>query len=425
MNRIKILTFVIGLALLAGCDWHPPRETAVQGEPVKDKSKVAADQHADHQDHDHEDGHDHTDDRKEKGEKQDQDGGGTIHVSTKQQKQLEIETAVPQQKGISEQISATGELILAGDAEVTISAPLTGIISVSRPLPYVGRQVSKGEVVALIEQPLRPDGGAGQLATAYSEAKGRVTLAEQEYNRARQLYEAKVAPRRRLEEAEVALETARAALNPLAASVGSIPADGGKLALRAPVSGTVVELLSGTGRGVEAGGGIIRIVNTERLWLKANLPAIDLGRLPDRPQATFVIPGHRNQYRAGKVISVGSMLDQQSRTLPVIFQVSNSGNRLKGGMFATVSISTGSSVTGLVIPEDALVEDEGRFFVYLQTAAEWFARQEVQIGSKNGGMVQITKGLDQHDKVVTRGSYYVRQAAMAGGKGDPHAGHNH
>lgn len=399
-------------------------KTAHQEQPAK--------KHDDH-DHDHDDhGHDHDHtptlhDHADETAPVIGDGGGTISFLKEQQWSLDTLIRQPERKRLTGRIAASGELMAAADGEATVAAPLAGVLSVAKPLPYLGKRVAKGELIALIEPPIRPDGGAGQFEASHAEARNRVTLAGQEYERAQRLYEAKIAPRKRVEEAAAALDSARAALAPLSRSAATLGGDSkGRLAVRAPVSGTVVELFSGTGRGIEAGQPIVRIVNTSTLWLKTNLPAVDAGKLPRQPSARFTVAGQEGEFKAGRLVSVGDMLDPQSRTLAVIFSVSNPDARLKVGMFATVGVSTGTETDGLVLPAEALAEDEGRFFVFVQTSGERFSRREVQIGAKDGGLVQIVKGLEGHERVVVKGAYYLKQAATAGStKEDPHAGHAH
>ncbi len=397
--------------------------------------------HDDHNDkgkpekHDDHDGHDHASHAKNEHAFSPQaggtaliigDGGGTISFLKEQQWSLDTLIRQPERKRLTGRISASGELVAAADGDATVAAPLAGLLSVTKPIPYLGKRVAKGEVIALIEPPIRPDGGAGQFSAAHADARNRVTLAGQEYERAKRLYEAKIAPRKRVEEAAAALDSARAALAPLERSSKTLGGDAnGRIAVRAPVGGTVVELFSGTGRGIEAGQPIVRIVNTSTLWLKTNLPAVDAGKLPRQPGASFTVAGQAGEFKAGRLVSVGDMLDPQSRTLPVIFSVPNPDARLKVGMFATVGVSTGTSIDGLVLPGDALAEDEGRFFVFVQTSGERFSRREVQIGARDGGLVQILKGLEGHERVVVKGVYYVKQAALATKKEDPHAGHAH
>lgn len=390
------------------------------GQPEQAQTAKKED-HKEHAKTDKHDGHEQTGSAVVTG-----NGGGSISFLKEQQWSLDILIRQPEKKKLASQIIASGELMAAADGEATVAAPLSGVLSVARPLPYLGKRVAKGEVIALIEPPVRPDGGAGQLSAAHTEARNRVMLARQEYERAQRLHETKIAPRKRVEEAAVALDNAKAALAPLERSAALLGGDGaGRLAVRAPVSGTVVELFSGTGRGIEAGQPIVRIVNTGTLWLKTSLPAIDAGRLPRQPVASFTVAGQEGSFKAGRLVSVGDMLDPQSRTLPVLFSVPNADARLKVGMFATVSVSTASISESLVLPTDALTEDEGRFFVFIQTSGERFARREVQPGARQDGLVQITKGLEGHERVVVKGCYYVKQAVSAGAKEAPHAGHAH
>lgn len=393
--------------------------------PEKKEARQKSDTQADHDDHD---GHDHS---APTGSTSGMavvigDGGGTISFLKEQQWSLDVVVRRPEQKQVSGQLSASGELVAAADGEATVSAPLSGVLSVVKPVPYLGKRVAKGELIALIEPPVRPDGGAGQLVAAHAEAKNRLTLARQEHERAQRLFEAKIAPRKRVEEAAAALDNAKAALTPLEKAAAMISGDSaGRLAVRAPVSGTVVELFSGSGKGIEAGQPIVRIVNTGTLWLKTNLPAIEAGKLPRQPTARFTVAGQEGQFKTGRLISVGDMLDPQSRTLPVLFSVANPDARLKVGMFATVAVSTGTSTKALVLPKEALVEDEGRYFVFVQASGERFARREVQIGVSEDNLVQILTGVEPHARVVVKGSYYLKQAAISGVKEDPHAGHAH
>lgn len=384
------------------------------------------DEHAEHAEHDYHAGHD------EHAEEASPaviigSGGGTIPFLKEQQWNTEFMTRTAEKKNLATYFSTMGELMPVSNAEATVSAPLSGIISGAKALPYIGKKVAKGEVVAYIEPPVRLEGGMGQLTAGYAEAKNRVTLAKQEYDRAKRLYDAKIAPLKRVEEAELSLSSARSALEPLEKALNSVKGEAGtgRIAVRAPVSGTVVEIAATNGKGVEAGQSILRIINTGTLWLKANLPAADAGKAAQAAGATFTVTGLEGEFRPSRLVTVGDMLDPQTRTLPVIFEVPNKGSRLKVGMFANVTIRTGEAKNALVVPVEALVEDEGRWFIYIQTAGETFERREVKIGVRDKGYVQVLEGLKDHERVVSKGAYYVKLAATAGKGIDPHAGHGH
>lgn len=353
------------------------------------------------------------------------DGGGAIAYLKEQQWGVDFMVAQPVKKDMGSFVTATGELVPISSAEATVAAPLSGIISTAKQLPFIGKKVAKGEVVALIDPPVRPEGGIGQLSAAYAETKNRVALAQKEYDRAKRLYDAKIAPQKRIEEAELSLASARAALAPLEKALGSVNGEGnGRIALLAPMSGTVVEVTAGAGKGVEAGQPILRIVNTGTLWLKVNVPATEINAADKSLNATFTVAGLSDQFKPSRLVSVGDMLDPQTRTLPVLFEVPNSSGRLKVGLFADVALRTGSVAGALAVPKDALIEDEGRWFVFIQPSGEAFDRREVKIGVEDAGFIQITGGLNRDERVVTRGAYYVKQAESAA-KGGADQGHAH
>lgn len=353
------------------------------------------------------------------------DSGGAIAYLKEQQWVVDFMVEQPEKKNLNSFITTTGELMPISNAEATVSAPLSGIISTTKQLPFIGEKVATGEIVALIDSPVKPDSGIGQLSASYAEAKNQAALAQKEFDRAKRLHEAKIAPLKRVEEAELSLSSAQAALNPLEKAMGSIRGEGdGRIAVRAPISGTVVEISAGAGKGVEAGQPILRIVNTSTLWLKANIAATDIGVADQSISASFTVSGLKGTFNPSRLVSIGDMLDPQTRTLPVLFEVPNQSGTLKVGLFANVAITTGSVDGVLTVPKEALVEDESRWFVFIQPSGEAFDRREVKIGIEDAGFVQITAGLNGDERVVTRGAYYVKQAESAA-KGGADQGHAH
>jgi membrane fusion protein, heavy metal efflux system len=354
-------------------------------------------------------------------------GGGDISFLKEQQWIVDFNVEPASRMALSPTFTVMGELIPATNAESTVSAPLSGIISASRPLPYIGKRIKAGEILMLIEPPVQQEGGIGQLSTSYAEAKSRVVLAEKEYERAKRLYEAKAAPLKRLEEAEVALGTAKASLEPLEKAMAEMSSNtsGNKFVIKAPISGTVVEMDASAGKFTEAGRPLLRIMNTSTLWLKAHVPATEIGRLRNIDTAVFSIQGIEGEFKPKRIVTESDLVDPKTRTVPVIFEVSNPKNLLKAGMFTNVAVSTGSTENALALREEALFEDEGRFFVFVQREGEAFERREVRTGAKARGFVQITDGLKEGERVVTKGGYYVKLASQSSRLADPHAGHGH
>lgn len=352
--------------------------------------------------------------------------GGDISFLKEQQWTIDFMAGLPVRQPVSSSFVVTGEVIPAANAEAVISSPLAGILSLSQQLPYSGKKVTMGEVMAVIESPVSLQGGMGSLTASYAEAKNRVILAQKEYERAQRLYEAKAVPKRRLEEAELGLQSAKAALEPLERAVQEVKQSDSenRVVIRAPFSGTVVELLAAKGKAIDAGQPVLKLLNTSSVWLSANVPAAEIGRLGNLGKATFTVPGIDGEMKPSRLVTVNEVVDPRTRTVPVIFEVNNRAGKLKVGMFADVSIKSGNTSNALTLPDEALFEDEGRFFVFVQQEGESFERREVKTGVKGNGIVEIVSGLSEDERVVLRGGYYVKLASLSSRMPQGH-GHDH
>ena len=94
--------------------------------------------------------------------------------------------------------------------------------------------------------------------------------------------------------------------------------------------------------------------------------------------------------------------DPTTRNVKMKALVQNPNYRLKPGFFAEVSVQTGGNPAALIIPESALFSQEGKFYTY--TVQDGIARRkEVETGVRFEGKVEILKGIQQGERVVTAG----------------------
>ena len=108
------------------------------------------------------------------------------------------------------------------------------------------------------------------------------------------------------------------------------------------------------------------------------------------------------------MIDTGAVIDEQTRAATVVFQVQNHGRTLRIGMQANVSLDAGESVTAMMIPKEAVLDNEGRKIVYVLLSGEEFQRREVTLGDEYGGKVAVLSGLEKGERVVTQGAYQIR-----------------
>ncbi len=357
------------------------------------------------------------------------EGGKLIAFAKERQWEADFRVDPVAEAVFSDSVLLTGELRTRPQAEAVVSAPVGGIVSPRGRLPFPGERVGKGQVVAVLEPPVNRLQGRDSVEASLAEARVRLAQARRETERARSLVEAGVAPRRRLEDAEFAQESARVGCELLEKAVTGLgqPEEGGRVTLRAPMGGVAAEVGVRSGAAVEAGTQVIRIVDASTLWLSVAIPAAQahLAAKPDAGQTFFTVEGEARELRPSRLVSVSDVLDSTTRTLPVIFEVANPDHRLKAGQYARVTLRTGQPRRALGLPEGALLEEEGHFFAFVQAGGEDFVRREVQTGAREGGLVEVVSGLSAGDRVATRGTYYLKLAETPSGAADPHAGHNH
>jgi len=186
------------------------------------------------------------------------------------------------------------------------------------------------------------------------------------------------------------------------------------LAVRAPLTGTVLESPVVAGDAVELGTSLFRLVDPSTLWACLHIQEEDLGAA--KPGSEVVLKAHAypgEEFR-GRLVLVGDVLDAATRTVEGRVEVSSAGGRLKAGMYVEGSTSAGGERRALVVPEESIHDDEGHLVVFVKTGERTFARRVVETGERFAGTVEIRKGLAVGETVVTSGSFLLKSEMRKG-----------
>ena len=89
-----------------------------------------------------------------------------------------------------------------------------------------------------------------------------------------------------------------------------------------------------------------------------------------------------------------------------------------------VFLKTESKIDALTVPNNALIEEQGNFAIFVQLNPESFLKRDVKIGKTDGTKTEILSGLKATERVVTQGGILVKLASVSNSL-DPHAGHVH
>jgi membrane fusion protein (multidrug efflux system) len=127
-------------------------------------------------------------------------------------------------------------------------------------------------------------------------------------------------------------------------------------------------------------------------------------------EVTSQIAGVPNRTFTGRVTTLDSRVDPVTRSIMVRAELPNPDGVLKPGMFMTAKISA-TALQALLIPEGALVPEQGKTFVFVVKNGVAMKR-EVTIGRRRPGEVQVTTGLDDGERVVVEGTQKIRDGAQ-------------
>lgn len=209
------------------------------------------------------------------------------------------------------------------------------------------------------------------------------------------------------------------------ASVAALRAGGAPsalLALRAPISGSVLEAHSVAGRAVAIGEPILTVADLTELDVVAEIPEVSLPMVRVGQRARITVAAYPETQFVGTVERLRDVLDPETRTLGAVLHVPNAARVLRPGMYATVRLAVsepaprGGSARAFLIPESALVLDGAETIVFVAVGERTFVRRAVQVealapaGSLRpaGTDVLVRAGLRAGEVVVVRGAFVLK-----------------
>lgn len=362
---------------------------------------------------------------------------GTVKFLMEQQWLIRMKLARVEEQTVARQITATGRVVPAANKQAVIAPPVGGILAGGQ-IPRIGQRVAQGQTIAVLQQTAtsaeqaqvraaaasvnlenaRLDADRRTAAGDVESARVRFDLAQKEAARAQRLYERKAFSERQLQAAESDLKAAKATYDAsvkrlealtssrsLSANVGSANSS---YTVRAPLSGYVTKVNKSIGEQVAAGEAILEISNLDTVWVEAPIFERDLNRLGGGAGATFTTAAYPGQEFRGTVVDIGAVINEATRAATVVFQVPNGGRALRIGMQANVRLDAGESVTAMMIPRSAVLDNEGKKIVYVLLSGEEFQRREVTLGDEYGDKVAVLSGLNKGERVATQGAYQIR-----------------
>ncbi|KIC90496.1 efflux RND transporter periplasmic adaptor subunit [Flavihumibacter sp. ZG627] len=343
--------------------------------------------------------------------------GSDISYLKEQAWKTEFANAPVKRQTIYDIVKATGQLVAAPGDEVTIAARSNGIVHFSGSGLVTGTAVKAGQRLFTVT------GGEiafENIAAARQSAQAELSSAKAEYDRAAELIKDQLVTRAEFEAAKLRYEKSRIALRNLSRNYS------GGNALTVPIAGFITNIMVSEGQYVTSGQPLATISRNQKLLLKADVSLRDADRIRSVQEANFILAQGKEIYNTrelnGRLVSVGKTTGTNMPFIPVHFEISNKQG-LVPGSFAEVHLKTSPIDGSLAIPVTALVEEQGVYYVYVQTGGESFQKREVKTGVSDGRIIQVLSGIKEGERIVTKGAYQIKLSQASGTM--PAHGHEH
>ena len=179
----------------------------------------------------------------------------------------------------------------------------------------------------------------------------------------------------------------------------------------APQAGVLARLNVREGMYIRPETEVMSLANLDRIWLIAEVFEREADWVDVGQQARAVIPALENRVLQGRVEYIYPDLDPVTRTLRVRLSFANADGKLKPNMYAHIQIQAQPREGVLSIPREALISDGQAQRVILALGGGRFQARPVVAGMESGDRVEIVRGLQAGERVVTSAQFLIDSEA--------------
>jgi cobalt-zinc-cadmium efflux system membrane fusion protein len=334
-----------------------------------------------------------------------------------------VETGIVDYSGQHQDLSLAGKIAYGEDRYSKISSPLQGRVVEVR--AHLGDRVKAGAVLLVIDSP--------DIAQAYSEyvkEHSELQYATRSQELAKDLYSNKALPLKDLKQAENELVKARAEFRRAKERLLSLrvsaeelnkPLDKQQITsrfeMKSPLTGIVVERMVTPGQSVggDANQVLFTVADLDMLQVVADVYERDLALVKEGQFAKVKVEAYPEVDFPATVASIGDIVDPASRTIKLRAWVNNQDHRLKPEMFARLHIQVGDESRILVVPKEAVLEADGKQFVFVVEEPNQYVKREVKVSNFTPDQARVLEGLTPGQRIVTKGAVLIKGQEVKGG----------
>jgi len=286
---------------------------------------------------------------------------------------------------------------IEGETSGMISAKIAGRIA--EVLVEDGQQVVAGQALVRLES-VELSNAVGIAQNSLSSIQANYENSTTDYNRYKQLYEQKAISKQQLDSAETKLKVAEMDLASAYASLRNAKEQYEYGVVTAPVSGVVANKAAVIGQVVSAGLTLMTVENIHNVYAVVNVEQKDMGILKTGMSAQVSVDAYPGQVFSGVVEIINPVAAASNRMYRAKIKLDNGENRLKPGMFVKTSIGLGAEINSLFVPQKAIFQKQGLYYVYV-IQNDKVEKRQVEVGMVKDDSIEIKKGLQEKMMIAT------------------------
>ena len=172
-------------------------------------------------------------------------------------------------------------------------------------------------------------------------------------------------------------------------------------------SGVITKKIVHEGHWAMAGEDIYDVVDMSTLWVIANVPESDINNIKMGQSAKITSVAYPGEVFNARVNFISPMLNSETRTLEVRFDVSNRNYRLKPDMYVKAEVGSANYQWNIVVPKNSVLRTGKMDMVYIKKGSNVFSPKMVSVGGERDGYYLITSGLSEGEEIVTSAGFLI------------------
>lgn len=317
-----------------------------------------------------------------------------------------IRTAVAKRAPLRPNVRVVGTVSFDPEHVAAVGTRIRGFVRGIAKLE--GDRVKKGDVLAQIESAELGEAQASVRIAAAQRAAAKANATREEELAAKKLSTAR--------EEELAAATLAEHNAMLAAAQQRVQALGGATngpfgvyVLRAPLDGTVVERHVSPGQSVEDHLVAFKVANLDYLWVELDVFERSIAHIAKDDVVEIRPMASPDQVIGGHVSYVGDVIDLATRSAKVRVEIDNHERLLRPGQSVVAIIRPKAPAReAVLVPESAITYVDGRSVVFVAEKEGRVRTAEVELGATDGKEVEIVKGLEDGQDVVSEGVFALK-----------------